>query len=207
VQVDRKIVLANRYWDPLDLERLFTIYAHSGDKFPTNVFARDLSRTLFQWTLLMQKEFSFYFNRYLTGGLNEKYLFGVAISAESWAREVPLSQILIRRFGLTGDELDDQIDAEIEKLTRYVSFGLPMLLKPLADMQDQDSNIISAIELGVYSPISKYLSDRGVPRETAIKVGALHKKGHTGKQAESIDVSLVQKQLNFWELQHLEHVI
>lgn len=207
VQVDREIVLANRYWDPLDLDRLFNTYRQSRVNFPTNVFASNLWKTLFDWTLVMQAEFPFYFSRYLKEGLSENYLYGVAKSAESWAREVPLSQILIGRFGTEGEGIDDQIDSEIEKLTRFVSFGLPMLLKPLADMQSQDSNIISAIELGAYSPISKYLSDRGVPRETAIKVGALHKNGLTGKQAESINNSLVQKQLNFWERQHVEHII
>lgn len=207
VRVNREIVLANRYWDPLDLDMLFDAFTQSVAKLPTNVFAPNLWETLLNWTLFMQAEFPFYFNRYLKEGLSEPYLYGIAKSAESWAREVPLNRILIGRFGTENDGIDDQIDAEIEKLTKYVSFGLPMLLKPLADMQTQESNIISAIELGIYSPISKYLSDRGVPRETAIKVGALHKKGLIGKQAASIDVGLVQKQLNFWELQHVEHVI
>src|SRR5690606_36952208 len=119
-------------------------------------------------------------------------------------REKPLSEIFIGRFGLDGDGLDSKIDAEIEKLTRYVSFGLPMLLKPLADMQSADSSIISAIELGVYSAIPKYLMDRGVPREPAIKVGELHNKsGHT----DGIDVPMLKRRLSSWEIQHVAHVL
>lgn len=209
VQVDAKIVLANRYWDPLDLDRMYEIFRRSKKKFPMNVFDRHLGLDLFDWVLMMRTEFSFYFNRYLKAGLDDKYLFGVAMSAESWAREKPLSEILIGRFGLEGDGLDDKIDAEIEKLTKYVSYGLPMLLKPLADMQNSESSIISAIELGVYSKIPKYLIDRGVPRETAIKVGKLHIETGVGStsRANGINVPLVERQLNAWELQHVRHIL
>lgn len=207
VKISRDIVLANRYWDPLDLDRMHEIFKRSRKKFPTNVFDRNLGQALLDWTLMMRNEFTFYFNRYLKEGLDERYLYGVAKSAESWGREKPLSEILIGRFGLDGEGLDDKIDAEIEKLTRYVSFGLPMLLKPLADMQNSESSIISTIELGAYSPLPKYLIDRGVPRETAIKVGQLHIGQEPGKRADVIDASLIRRKLNAWELQHMEHIL
>lgn len=207
VKVDKEIVLANRYWDPLDLDRMYEIFKRSRKKFPTNVFDRNLGQALLDWTLMMRREFPFYFNRYLKEGLDDKYLYGVTKSAESWGREKPLSEILIGRFGLDGEGLNDKIDAEIEKLTRYVSFGLPMLLKPLADMQNSESSIISTIELGAYSQLPKYLIDRGVPRETAIKVGQLHMGQDPTKQVDSIDASLVKRGLNTWELQHVEHIL
>lgn len=207
IRVGKEIVLANRYWDPLDLDKIYAIFKHSRKKFPTNVFDKRLGQSLLDWTLMMRAEFPFYFNRYLKEGLDDKYLFGVAKSAESWVREKPLSEILIGRFGLDGEGLDDKIDAEIEKLTRYVSFGLPMLLKPLADMENSESSIISAIELGVYSPIPKYLTDRGVPRETAIKIGKLHAGAGFTKLADDIDASLVKRRLNAWELQHVGHIL
>lgn len=201
IQVNREIILANRYWDPLDLNNLYIIFSKSTTRFPTNVFAKGLGKSLLRWSRVMQEHFPFYFNRYLKEGMIEKYLYGVAMSAENWAREKPLNEILIDRFGIGGEEIDDQIDSEIEKLTKYVSFGLPMLLKPLADMQNKESSIISSIELGVYYPLSKYLLDRGVPRETAIKVRSLHPSS-----ADIIDKKLIQSRLNPWEQQHLEHI-
>ncbi|XZG69076.1 DEAD/DEAH box helicase [Chitinibacteraceae bacterium HSL-7] len=227
IRVSREIVLANRYWDPLDLDRLLKIFnqpshkfpssefgssleghfRNSHQKFPVSIFENKLGLTLFGWVLIMKEEFPFYFNRYLKENLDEKYLYGIAKSAESWARETPLSAILKSRFDSSEEKLDDKIDSEIEKLTKYVSFGLPMLLKPLADMKNQESSIISAIELGVYSPIPKYLTDRGVPRETAIKIGNLHKGKGSAKQAADIDISLIRRNLNAWELQHVNHIL
>ena len=84
-----------------------------------------------------------------------------------------------------------------------MNFGLPMLLKPLADIQKDSSTLIAAIELGLYSPVCKYLSDRGVPRETAIKVGVLNGKNSVGKP----NLKKYVDQLNSWEKQHLSHLL
>ncbi|MBI6899497.1 DEAD/DEAH box helicase [Pseudomonas putida] len=207
MRVDKKVVMANRYWDPLDLDRLYRVYGEAKNKFPTNVFERNLCQSLLEWIFLMRNEFPFYYGRYLKLGLDDKYLFGIAKSAESWAREMPMIDILINRFGRGGEGLDEKIDSEIEKLTKYVSFGLPMLLKPLADIRSSDSSIISAIELGVYSPISKYLMSRGVPRETAIRVSRLYGEVEPAKKIEGIDFSFLKGKLNSWELQHLGHIL
>jgi len=207
MQINKKIVLANRYWDPLDLEKLYDIYKLSKTKFPINIFEKELCNSLLYWISLMRREFPFYFNRYLKLNLDDKYLFGIAKSAEGWARETPLVEILINRFGHSGEGLDEKIDSEIEKLTKYVSFGLPMLLKPLADIRSLDSSIISSIELGVYSPVSKYLMSRGVPRETAIRVAKLYGKVEPTQQIELRDFTPIKDKLNAWELQHLGHII
>ncbi len=78
-----------------------------------------------------------------------------------------------------------------------------MLLKPVADLGQQESNIISVIELGMYTPLARYLSDRGVPRETAIKVSNLHKS----KTSNFPDTTRIRNELNYWELQHVDHLI
>lgn len=203
IKVNREIVLANRYWDPLDLEKLFGMYSRSKNKLPSNIFAKDLCSILLHWAQIMQQAFPYYFDRYLKSGISEKYLYAVCKSAENWAREMPLRDILIRRFGLDGTDLDDQIDFEIEKLTRYVSYGLPMLLKPLADMQKESSTLLAAIELGLYSPMCKYLSDRGVPRETCIKVSKLHSKDSLDRP----NLNAYVNQLSDWERQHVIHLL
>jgi len=203
LKVSREVVLSNRYWDPIDLDKLYNFYSRSRNKLPSQIFARNLCNTLLHWVQVMQQAFPYYFNRYLKDGMSERHLYAICKSAENWAREVPLRDILVGRFGIDGTDIDEQIDHEIEKLTRYVSFGLPMLLKPLADMQKESSTLLAAIELGLFSPVCKYLSDRGVPRETAIKVGQLHGKNTTEKP----DLTKYLEHLNTWERQHLSHLL
>jgi hypothetical protein len=149
----------------------------------------------------------FYFERYLGNINDDNYMYGIAKSAESWAREIPLSNILTERFPNNTTNLDNKIDSEIDKLGKYVSFGLPMLLKPIADMGIKESSIISSIEFGIYSPLSKYLSDRGVPRETAIKISRHQIDPQKLEALENFNLDSVKKQLNYWELKQVEHLL
>ncbi|WP_224226418.1 hypothetical protein, partial [Klebsiella oxytoca] len=132
----------------------------------------------------------------------ERFLFGIAKSAEGWVRENSLREILENRFPIYNNELHENLDKEIDKLTKHVSFALPMLLKPVADISGS-SSIISQIELGLYSEISRHLSDRGVPRETAIKI----RKFHSENKIQFLDLKRAMNELNEWELQHISHLL
>ncbi|WP_219600207.1 hypothetical protein, partial [Vibrio parahaemolyticus] len=55
-------------------------------------------------------------------------------------------------------------------ISSKVCFGLPMLLKPLSDMSEDENSILSVIENGAYSKVTKYLIAKGVPRDTAIYI-------------------------------------
>lgn len=207
LNIDRDVVLANRYWDPVDLDWMYKIFLESNLPFPTNVFSSNLCQALLDWMDVLSTNFPFYFKKYLGNINQDTYLYAIAKGAESWCREKPLSVILNDRFSTNEDNIDDKIDAEIEKLTKRVSYGLPMLLKPIADMANGNSGIISAIELGMHTPIAKFLSDRGVPRETAIKVSAIN-SGHSGvSSASDLDSRFIMSKLNFWERQHIAHVL
>ena len=149
----------------------------------------------------MRSEFPYYFNRYLGKVDNDLYMYGIAKSAENWVREKPLNEILHTRFSSNEESIDDKIDSEIEKLGKHVSYGLPMLLKPIADLGRQNSSIISIIELGLHTPLARYLSDRGVPRETAIKISRLH------SSKNEFNKGRVRRMLNYWELQHVQHLL
>lgn len=203
LNVERDFVLSNRYWDPLDLERLQDIYLQEKVPLPNSAYEAGMTAKLLHWISLLQREFPYYFARYFGNNRNPKYLYSIAKSAESWVKEIPLCNILESRLDVNDESIDEKIDAEIEKLTKHVSFGLPMLLKPVADLGQQESNIISVIELGMYTPLARYLSDRGVPRETAIKVSNLHKS----KTSNFPDTTRIRNKLNYWELQHVLHLI
>ncbi|EAX8165927.1 hypothetical protein AIH40_19470 [Salmonella enterica subsp. enterica serovar Senftenberg] len=150
----------------------------------------------------MRDNFNYYFERYIGQVHDERFLFGIAKSAEGWVRETSLFEILESRFPTYNNELHENLDKEIDKLTKHVSFALPMLLKPVADISDS-SSIIPQIELGLYSEISRYLSDRGVPRETAIKI----RKYHSENKLQSLDLKRTVSVLNEWELQHISHLL
>lgn len=207
IKVEREIVLKNRYWDPFDLDLLFHEYMASDRQFPSNVFEGNLCQELLAWMSLIKEKLPVYFGKYFGSTDNSSYLYGVAKSAESWIREKPLSTILTGRFGVDDDEIDEKIDKEVEKITRHVSYSLPMMLKPLSDMNQQESSIIQNIELGIYTPMSKFLSDRGVPRETAIKISSSY--GKQGLDLDGVDIlkSIKNADLNYWELQHVDHLI
>ncbi|MCP1319634.1 hypothetical protein [Halomonas sp. 707B3] len=64
-----------------------------------------------------------------------------------------------------------------------------MLLKPLADMSEDENSILSIIENGAYSKITKYLIAKGVPRDTAIYI----------KQTALADVD--QEELDYRQIQ------
>lgn len=203
LSIPRDIVLSNRYWDPMDLEQLYNIYNDINQPLPTSIFEGNLYQNLLNWMSILKQHFPYYFNRYLGRIDSDTYLYGIAKSAESWMREKPLFEILSHRFGTEDNSIDEKIDTEIEKLSKYVSYGLPMLLKPVYDLNKRKTSIISFIELGMHTPIARYLADRGVPRETAIKVSALHGT----KENLNLDMAFIRKKLNYWELQHMAHLL
>lgn len=203
VTVDREIVLGNRYWDPLDLNLIHDTFKRSNKPLPNNLFKKNLYEVLLYWLKTMRDNYPYYYDKYIGKSVfDDNYLYGIAKSAEGWSREKPLVNILTDRFPSIDENLQEKLDKEIEKLTKYVSYGLPMLLKPIADFSGT-SSIISQIELGMYNESTKFLSDRGVPRETAIKITTL-----LGiKTSEELNLPLASKKLNMWEQQHISHLL
>ena len=202
ILVPREIILQNRYWDPFDLNELYLLMKKTNSHIPTAIFKTDLCNVFMSWLKTMMDNFKYYFERYIGQVHDERFLFGIAKSAEGWVRENSLREILENRFPIYNNELHENLDKEIDKLTKHVSFALPMLLKPVADISGS-SSIISQIELGLYSEISRHLSDRGVPRETAIKI----RKFHSENKIQFLDLKRAMNELNEWELQHISHLL
>ncbi|NRN28204.1 DEAD/DEAH box helicase [Photorhabdus heterorhabditis] len=200
ISIPKEVVLSNRYWDPLDLDKLYVIYNHINNPLVLTPYQSGMCQNFLEWMEILSKNFPYYFTKFFGNIDDPKYMYGIAKGAENWVREKTLQSILLDRFGADADGIDDKIDGEIEKLTKHVSFGLPMLLKPVADMGSNESSIIMNIELGMYTPMARFLSDRGVPRETAIKISALH------NNQRSLDLGKVLSKLNYWERKQVEHL-
>jgi hypothetical protein len=207
LDVPRELCLKNRYWDPLDLAYLYELYGNELQPLPKTVWERGLSDKILGCLILMRDKFPYYFNRYINVS-NESFLFGVAKTAENWSREMPLSKILSGRFGDEYYEnIDADIDKEIDKLSNKVSFGLPMLFKPISDLDREDKSFITSIEYGAYSYVAKFLLDRGVPRETAIKISSETECDENEDVNQKINWNDLDKYLNYWELRHVDHLM
>ncbi|WP_161157835.1 hypothetical protein, partial [Vibrio eleionomae] len=138
-----------------------------------NIWDRDVLDSLKNATITFSQIMPYYFNKYISN-LNkdseqlDKYIWSICKYATDWGKENLLRDILMER-NFT-DNASDQIDKAVQIISSKVCFGLPMLLKPLSDMSEDDNSILSIIENGAYSKITKYLIAKGIPRDTAIYI-------------------------------------
>lgn len=164
LQVPVDICQKNRYWDPIDLNRL---YLKKNYVFlPTSANEYNISYHLKNIIEFLNTNFPNYYQRYFDVKLtpDSDKLLAVCINAENWIREVPLKEILDSPY----HDNADNIEKTIGILQNKISFGLPMLLKPLYDIAKPDSSFLRYIEAGAYHPISRRLIEYNIPRETAI---------------------------------------
>lgn len=209
IQAPRDYIIKNRYWDPFDLEILYN--EKIKDRFltlPVSIWSKDLTSHLQNAIIKMAKILPYYYKRYISKEMNESFIYSVCINATKWCRETPLKNILEERDFSTSDDISKSIDDAIKIITRTVSYGLPMFLKPLADLGDKEKNILSNIENGTYTAVTKTLMNQGVPRDTAIYLNTKFinnnpefSMNHVIKKVESDDDNS-----NYWILKQIEHL-
>ena len=157
------ICLKNRYWDPLDIN---TLFLNRGEFILPSVPAESgIADTLKTVITLLKNYFPLYYQRYFNipeGG--QGILLSVCINAENWLREKPLKDILNSDY----HNNPDNIEKTISMLQNKISYGLPMLLKPIYDIKLSDNPFLRYIELGAYRPVTRRLIEYSIPRETAI---------------------------------------
>lgn len=174
LNVPSGVIHKNRYWDPFDLEVIYQgLRKNMICKLPSNIWDRNTLDALKSATITFYQIMPYYFNRYISNPTKDneqldKYIWSICKYATDWGREKLLRDILIER-NFT-DNASDQIDKAVKTISSKVCFGLPMLLKPLSDMSQDENSILSVIENGAYSKITKYLIAKGVPRDTAIYI-------------------------------------
>ncbi|MCL1029810.1 DEAD/DEAH box helicase [Serratia silvae] len=209
LQSPRHYILNNRYWDPFDLELLFI--EKNKDKFltlPSTIWSKNLTSQLQSAILKMAKIFPYYFKKYISKEINEIFIYSVCINATKWCREIPLKDILEERDFSNSKDVSKSIDDAIKIITRTVSYGLPMFLKPLADLGDKENNILSHIENGTYTVVSKNLTNQGIPRDTAIYLNTQYIKNSPEFSMNQV-IKKVQNDVhhnNYWILKQIEHL-
>jgi hypothetical protein len=160
--IPAEICYINRYWDPLDLNRLYL--SQNEFTIPTAVSDNGIEDTLTNLLTKMSEQYPIYYKKYF--GVNELFIKSVCISAKKWMRETSLKDILDDKYFDT----DEKIDERISLIQNKISFGLPMLLKPLYDIKVPDNMLLTFIETGAYKPIPRKMIELNIPRETALYI-------------------------------------
>jgi len=213
LQIPDYLCIQNRYWDPLDLNKIYQDYTN-GDIPPlaSNIWDSDLVVNLTKLLIYHNENFEYYYYRYLGKQRGDigKYAWSLSKSAESWGRENLLSEIIEKR-GFT-DNINNEIDNLISILNGKVVYGLPMLLKPVASISHQDNPILSVIEQGAYNTTTRFLIDKGVPRDTSIHLQRTilsDIKGDEEKLPQLVSeyISRSEKHLSYWIKKQLNTVI
>lgn len=165
LEAPKHIILKNRYWDPFDIEELFQALKNGYiSPIPHNVWEPNLGEILSVAVNLIKTYLPTYFYRHLNSKIN---VWSVCKYAEQWAREELLVDILTQRFPYV-DGVNPELDRAIKMIMNFSSYGLPMLLKPLGELSSEDNSVLLSIELGAFHPTTKFLINKGVPRDTAI---------------------------------------
>ena len=103
----------------------------------------------------------------LQKGKNRTYLRSLCMK---WAKETPLSDIILSSIHSRGDDISAEIEDIIEILQNTVSYKVPLLLKPIFDIKNPDSSFLSCMQDGAYNKVSRILIEMGVPRECALQL-------------------------------------
>lgn len=201
--IPKDICYRNRYWDPLDLNHIYL--KRNEFVLPSNVSEENIERKLERLLIKYKLEFSYYYDRHF--GVSDGLLTSVCISAKEWMKEKPLKGIL------SGPYFDsaEKIDARISLLQKEISFGLPMLLKPIYDMLLPQSMFLRFIEIGAYKPITRKMIELNVPRETAIELSRDYFQGYTDQNINLENILLRLKQIkpvvNYWVRVQLDQIV
>lgn len=120
---------------------------------------------------------------------------------DKWIKEKPLIDFFTHNYYSD----PDNIETDISFIQNKVSYGLPLMIKPLYDLKLPDSLFPRFIEMGAYTPITRKLIDLNIPRETAIYL----KKNYTIENIEDRKLMIQQirqlrENLPYWYKIQLE---
>lgn len=167
LQIDKSICLANPYWNPSDLEVIFNLQkSQLWAEMPQSYSG--LSKALLENLKLMKLNFPAYFRRYMNFDITDTILWSICGQAERWAQGMPLRDVIdIPGWPVRTSE---DIDVRIDRISTYITFAIPKLLRPLVQIQNIDNPVLSFLESGSYDPFVRALMEIGLSRETAIRV-------------------------------------
>lgn len=195
LEITKSTCSKNRYWDPIDLNKLYQRRAIFN--LPTSPAEFRLSYQLKDILSIFRNEFPIYYDKYfgVPDVPGKDILLQKCILAENWLKEKTLAEIFSDRFYDSSEKIDDTISFVQNK----ISYGLPLLLKPLYDIKEPDSMFTRFIELGAYKPLTRKLIELSIPRETAIFLNNNFEfKNIDNKQELTSQLREIRDKLSYW---------
>ncbi len=167
LSIPKSICLRNRYWDPYVLNDIYSNFKGKVPSCPTErgaksrlseilKFLRDTEST----SSMYEKYIPEHYRRGKTRGL-------LCATCIKWSSEKPLPEILSGSY-FDGDDADTHIENTIKLLQDTVSFSVPLLIKPIIEMRNENSSMVACLQAGAYKRSTRKMIEIGVPRELAI---------------------------------------
>ncbi|OJU54400.1 MAG: hypothetical protein BGN96_13235 [Bacteroidales bacterium 45-6] len=200
LEISKSICAKNRYWDPIDLNNLYQ--KRNLFQLPTSANELGLSYKIKTLLQAIKVNFPIYYFKYFgvensfrKDGTEIDKLLQSCILSENWMKEKTLSEIFSDKFYDSSEKIDDAISFVQNK----ISYGLPLLLKPLYDIKEPDSMFTRFIELGAYKPITRKLIELSIPRETAIFLSINFEFTNIDNKQELINqLRIIRNNLSYW---------
>ncbi|MFK4753767.1 DEAD/DEAH box helicase [Oceanobacter antarcticus] len=211
LDVDKAICLQFPHWDPLVLNSMYVASRTRNLRPPKTPFDQNFLSSL-QNILYFIEEFApTYMKRYLDGVGNDRYLYKLLKAANSWSRESPLKDVISWKDNMDEDEIEDML----KMILTEVMYSLPKALAPVIAMSDPNSSLLSVMESGIHSPLTRKLTEMGLPREIAIRAGTIMSDSLPGgEEIESLTevdlrnaVEIISSSFGDWERFQLEDIL
>jgi hypothetical protein len=171
-------------------------------EIPTSATEFRLSYKLKTLLIAIKDNFPIYYFKYF--GIENSFrkdgheidrILQYCILTENWLKEKSLAEIFSDRFYDESEKIDDAINFVQNK----ISYGLPLLLKPLYDIKEPEGMFTRFIELGAYMPLTRKLIELSIPRETAIFLNNNFDFSDIDNKSELISqLRQVRKKLSYW---------
>ncbi|WP_276484762.1 DEAD/DEAH box helicase [Paraflavitalea pollutisoli] len=205
IELDRDLCARNRYWDPLDLERMRTLRLPV--TLPTKPGDFDNAARLKALLQFMEQYFPAYYKRHfkVEQSGERDILISICILADKWANEKQIREILATSF-YSGNT--KRINAAIKHMEKNIAQGMALLFKPLYDVKAGDSMYPRFLEVGAYKPLTRRLIDLNIPRETAIYLGSLLRNinNDTSRNELIKEIRRIRKELPYWYQVQLDNI-
>ncbi|MDO3654788.1 DEAD/DEAH box helicase [Bacillus subtilis] len=205
LSVPKEICIHNRYWDPIELDKLYN--DKNKPYLPISPIERNITNNLYYLILYMKDKVPFYYKKHL-GIQNEGLILSLCINAEKWIKETPLSKILDTDY----HDSSSKIEKTISLLQNTITYKLPALLKPLYNILLPESSFLSYLEMGAYRVITRKLIEMGVPRETALSLSNNYLDDINAEEIHLDEILYsrlrsIDNQINYWEKVQLESIL
>lgn len=167
LSIPREVCYKNRYWDPFVLEKIYTDFDLVIPKTPSEKGAKNKLDKILKW-LRDKKETAYMYRKYIPSLYQTGQSRSIMVSLGlDWAKGIKLYNIF-NNDRYKGDIGAEKIDETIELLQQTISFNLPLLLKPIYDIENPDSCFLACMQLGAINNITRAMIEMGIPRETSL---------------------------------------